>query len=124
MFGMGSRREKNFRRIVGRQRQAKNLVECGAIDRDRNLLVFSKIGQDPMLIGPPRREGRQIAKDLRRIGMEDVRTIAVDQMACPIDFVIGIAAEVGSAINQQHGLAKLAGQALRQHTACEPGADD
>ena len=56
--------------------------------------------------------------------MEDVRAVLVDQQAGGVEPVIGVAADMAAAVDQQHALVALAGQPLGQHAAGEAGADD
>ena len=56
--------------------------------------------------------------------MKNVRAIFVNQKTGLIQAVIRVAANVISAIAQQDGFARTAGQPLRQHAAGEPCANN
>ena len=76
-----------------------------------------------MLIGPPVGEARQIVEHFARIGVKDVRTIAVDQDARRILLVIGVTRDMRTAIDDQHPLAPIRGEALGHYRPCEARPD-
>ena len=56
--------------------------------------------------------------------MEDVRSIPMDENACVIKRVKGIAGDVRPPVDEQDARAVFASEALGQHTAGESRADD
>src|SRR4051794_846811 len=77
-----------------------------------------------MLVGTPLGELRQVLEDLGRVGMEDMRTIAMDENPRVIKGVKGVAGNMRSPVDEQDARAVFAGQALGQHAASESGAND
>ena len=71
----------------------------------------------------PGGETREIIDDPRRVRPEIVRTVGVDQDACRIDAVMGVAAKVGAAVYDR-AFPSGRSQALGDHEAGEAGADD
>ena len=56
--------------------------------------------------------------------MEDVRPVLVDQRAVLVITVIGVAADMVAAIDQENRLVALVGKALSEHAAGETGTDN
>src|SRR5947208_2011689 len=77
-----------------------------------------------MFVWPPFGELRQIIDHLAAVGVEDVRPVFVIEDAGLIGLVIGIAADVRTAVDQQHARPMLARQPLGEDRAGEAGADD
>ena len=84
----------------------------------------STIGQHAVLIGPPLGELRQVVEHALRVGVEDVRPVAMHQHAGLVEVVVGIAADVVAPVDDQHAPVELAGKPLGQHAAGEAAADD
>ena len=72
-----------------------------------------------MLIGAPLGELGEILEDLGRIGMEDVRAIAMDEDPRVIKRIKGIAGDVRPPVDEQDARTVFAGKALGQHAAGE-----
>ena len=77
-----------------------------------------------MLVGTPIRELREMVEDLLRIGMEDVRPVLVNQQAGIVVAVVGVAADVRPAVDDEDALVALARETFRKHAAGKAGADD
>ena len=75
-----------------------------------------------MLIGPPAGEARQVADDLLRVGVEDVRAVPVDLNPRRVLVVEGVAGHVRALVDDQHLLARAGRQALGQDRAGEARA--
>ena len=84
----------------------------------------STLGQHAVLVGPPLRELRQVLEDLLRVGVEDVRAVLVHQDAGFVVAVVGVAADVGAPVDDQHALVPHVGETLGQDAAGEARADD
>ena len=74
--------------------------------------------------GPPAGEARQIGGDVRSVGVEDMRPVAMHENAVVVVVVEGVAADVRPSIDQQHPLACARGETFGEHAAREAGADD
>ena len=70
-----------------------------------------------MFVRPPFGEPGQVIPHVLRIGVEDMRAIAGDQDPGRVLLVISVARDVVAAVDQQHALARLRRQPLRQHRA-------
>ena len=77
-----------------------------------------------MLIGTPLGELGEILEDLGRIGMEDVRSIAMDEDPRVIKRVKGIAGDMRPPVDEQDARTVFAGEALGQDAAGESRAND
>ena len=77
-----------------------------------------------MLVRPPLGELRQVIDDLLAVGVEDVRPVFVVEDAGLVGLVIGIAADVRPAVDQQDARAVLARQPLGKDGAGKTGPDD
>ena len=62
--------------------------------------------QHAVLVRAPLGEARQVGRDLVRVGVEDVRPVAVDEDAVLVVVVEGVAADMRAAVDQQHALAR------------------
>jgi hypothetical protein len=100
--------------------QVEQRIERGQVDRDRYPMIVD-LGQHPMLVRAPLGETRQIVDDARGIGMKDVRPVAVDHDARRIQMVVGVAADVITAVDHQHVQAQACGQALGNDAAGKAG---
>ena len=118
----GSRREILGCLLVGLEVEVEQHVERGAIDRDRHQFL-AHIGEHAVLVRPPLGELRQVIDDLFAVGVEDVRAVFVIENPGLVGLVIGIAADVRTAVDQQHPRAVLARQPLGKDRAGEPGPD-
>ena len=61
---------------------------------------------------------------MRRVGVEDVRPVAVHEDAVVVVVVEGIAADVRAAVDQQHAHPGARRETLGEHAASEAGAHD
>ena len=61
---------------------------------------------------------------MRRVGVKDVRPVAVHEDAVVVVVVEGVAADVRPAVDQQHPLARACGETFGKHAAREAGPDD
>src|SRR3546814_18826759 len=77
-----------------------------------------------MFIGPPSGEAGEIVEYFLRIGVEDVRAIAVDEDSGIVKLVIGIAADMRAAVDQQHLPAAVGGQPFGHDGAREARPDE
>ena len=77
-----------------------------------------------MLIGTPVGELREVVEDLFRLGVEDVRTVQMNQDAMLVVEVIGVAGDVRALVDDEHTLAQTVGEPFREHGAGEARADD
>ena len=77
-----------------------------------------------MLVRPPFGELRQIIDHLVAVGVKDVRAVFMIQDARIIQLVIGVTADVRTAIDQQDARLVLAGKPLGQDRPGKTGADD
>jgi hypothetical protein len=94
------------------QRQAEELVDRGPVDRNWQQAAVH-VGQDAMFVWPPLGEPAQVVHDVLRIGVENMRAVAVDQYACRVMMIIGIAADMRAPIEQKDCPAG-GGKAFRQ----------
>src|SRR5215212_5366702 len=76
-----------------------------------------------MLVRPPVGEPRQIIEDGLAVRMEDVGSVLVDQHAGRVVPVVGVAANVGTPVDEQYLVLTLTRQPLGDNTAGEPGAN-
>ena len=120
--GLGARAQEGLD-LVGAQGEAVEAVDRGAVDRHRHQHVAHR-GQDAVLVRAPRREPAQIVHDRPGVGVEDVRPVAVDHDAGGVVAVVGVAADVRPAVDEEDALVGLGGQTLGQHAAGEASADD
>jgi hypothetical protein len=72
-----------------------------------------------MLVRPPCSELRQVGEDPFSVRVEDMRAIPMYEQPAVVVTVIGVTADVRTAINDEHRLVRLRGQALRQDTPCK-----
>ena len=63
-------------------------------------------------------------EDLLGVGMEDVRAVLVDQQAVIVVAVVGIAADVRAAVDEEDALVALARETFRENAAGEARADN
>ena len=64
-------------------------------------------GLDPVLVGTPEGEGRKVFEDFARVGVEDVRAVAVDEDAGIVVAVVGVSADVRAAVERLGACAGL-----------------
>jgi len=65
-----------------------------------------------MLIGAPLSEAREVVEDALAVRVEDVGAVVVDQYACRICCIVGVAGDVGAAVDYEYllaGFGKFAG---------------
>jgi hypothetical protein len=98
-------------------------VDRVEVDRNRHLLAIDHT-QHLVLVGPPRREPRQIVEDAARVGVEDMRPVLMDQHAGRIGLVISVAGDVVAPVDHHDALAPLVGETLREHAPGKPRPDD
>src|SRR5690606_13673802 len=79
--------------------------------------------QNTVFVEAPVREPAQIFKDALRIGVEDVRSVRMDEHAGLIEAIIGISTDMRSPIDQENGLAGGC-EAFRADAAGKASADD
>ena len=115
---LGDRLEERRTLLVGLQVEAVQRVDRRAVDGHRQVRV-ADLRLDAMLVGPPLRELGEVGEDPLRIGVEDVRTVLVDEQPVLVLVVVGVAADVVAQVTDQHLLVGLAGQPLCDHAACE-----
>ena len=109
--------------LVGLEREVVELVDRRAVDRDRQeLAVHAR--HDPVLVGPPVRELRQVFDGLGVLRVEDVRAVAMDEHAVLVVVVVGVAGNVVAPVDHQHPLVALRGEPLGDHRPGVAGADD
>ena len=65
-----------------------------------------------MLVGTPTGKLREIVDDGARIGVEDVRSVTVDQDPGIVEAVLGIAAAMRPAVDDEDGFSALRGDPL------------
>ena len=122
MAWLGHRCEEALQ-LQRRVARAIQLIDGVQIDRNRHQLAVHRRAH-PMLVGPPVGEPRQIPEHFRGIGVEDMRSILVDQNAVLVVIVEGVAADVRPLVADQHALAGMSGQTLGDGGAGKAGADD
>ena len=109
--------------LLRRQRQPIELVDGIKIDGDgEELSVYLR--QDPMLVESPLRELREMIEDHLRVGVKDMRPIAMDEDARIVVVVVCVAADVGSAIDQHNALVAAGSDLARDHASGKSGTDD
>ena len=104
-------------------RRRKEDRERGQVEGDREEPPIDR-ADDAMLVRSPLGEMREIGDDFLRIGVEDVRAVAVAEHAVVVAGVVGIAGDVVAPIDDEHLCVALAGEALRQDRTGEAGAND
>ncbi len=108
---------------LGFQVETVQLIEGRPVDRNRHELAPNR-AQHSVFIGPPRGEAGEIGEHARGIGVENMRAVAVHAHAVRIEFVVGVAADVETAVDQKDALLELARQPLRHDRSGEAGAND
>ena len=103
---LGARGEEAGGLFVALQIEPEQDVQRGPVDRHRHK-VFADLGQHSVLIGTPAGEARQIGEHLRRVGVEDVRSVFVDHDAGVVEPVEGVAPDVRTPVQDQHALAAV-----------------
>lgn len=100
--------------------EAVETVNGVLVDRNRKQLAVNA-GEDSMLVGYPAGEAREVVDNSLGIGMEDMRTIAVDENAIGVEFVVGVAADVRAALVDDQNLLASVGEMFGDHAASEVG---
>ena len=73
-----------------------------------------------MLVGLPIGEAGEVVHHALCVGVEDVRAVAVDENAVGVGFVVGVAANVGTLVDDQDlltGVGEALGEALGDRAA-------
>ena len=109
--------------LLGGEVEPVELVDRVEIDRDRHLHAVH-FRQHPVLVEAPFGEAREMVEDLLRVGVEDMRTVLVDQQPVVVITVIGVAADMVAAVDEKNALVALARKTLRQNAARKAGADN
>lgn len=122
-YRLGAAGQERCGLFFGCQLQAVQTVQRGYVDRDRHLLL-AHLRKHAMLILTPLGKVGEVIHDALRIGVEDVRTITMDQHAGVVMKIVGVAADMRAAVDHQRSLAETGGQPFGQHAAGKPGADD
>ena len=102
--------------------QSVEAVNGVLVDGDRQELAINT-GKDAVFVGHPAGEAGEVVDDALGIGVEDMRAVAVDEDAVGVGFVVGVAANVGTLVDDQNLLASV-GETFSDHAASEAGADD
>ncbi len=105
--GVGRREQGVQRRQVERQRHR------GPLDATH----------DPVGVGPPVRELRQVRPDPGRDGVEDVRPVPVDPHPRLVHGVVGVPGDVRASVHHQDPLTHLAGDPLGQSGPAQARSD-
>jgi hypothetical protein len=84
---------------------------------------FIHLGEDPMLVWNPFGESGQILRDLVGIGVEDMRTVTVNQHTLPVRLVEGVPGNMLAAIDDQNGISCI-GQTLSRNASAKSGANN
>ena len=108
---------------VGFELQAVKLIERVAVDRHRDE-PLTDVGQDPVLVGTPAGEARQVGQDIGGVRMENVRPVFMNEDARLVPMIVGVAADMWPLVDQQHTLAEPGREPLGENGAGEPRADD
>ena len=77
-----------------------------------------------MLIRAPVRESRQIAKDLGRVRVKDVRPVAVNQNAVLIVIIEGVPADMRTLVADEYSLPGVTCETLRDRCTGEAATDN
>ena len=81
-------------------------------------------GAHAMLILTPLGEARQVVENIRRVGVEDMRPVTVDEDAGGIVAIVGVATDVGAFVHDEDALFESAGESFREHAAGEARANN
>ena len=99
-----------------RQVEAIERIHRVEVDRDRHQATVDE-RPHPVLVLPPPGEARQVAEHLVRVGVEDVRTVAVNQQSLMVILIVGVAADVIAAVDQQHAAVAFTGDPFGKNGA-------
>ncbi len=92
------------------------------IDGQRIELALER-DQDPVLVGPPLGESREVLEDRVGIGVKQVRPESVHQNAVAVGMVVGIAGDMIAPVDDQD-IAPCAGQPLGDHRSRKARSDN
>ncbi|MGC4113618.1 MAG: hypothetical protein QM765_02930 [Myxococcales bacterium] len=101
----------------------QELVQRVEVEGHRDQLAVDA-GQHLVLVLAPVGELREVGEDFRRVGPKDVRPVDVHQDAGVVRAVVHVAADVLAAVEHDHPLVLLAGQALGEDGAGKAGPHD
>ena len=114
---------KPFLKFFGRQVEIVECVDGIEIDRDRHQHAVDR-RQNPVLIGTPFGEFREVIEDGFGIGVEDVRAVLMNEQAAFVIAIIRVSADVRPPVDEKHALITLGRKPLRQHAASEACSND
>lgn len=102
--------------------EAVETINRVLVDGDGKKLAINA-GKDTVFVGHPVGEAREVVDHALGVGVKDVRAVAMDEDAVGVGFVVGVAANVGTLVDDQNLLAS-AGEAFGDDAAGKASADN
>lgn len=102
--------------------QSVETINGVLINGDRQKLAIHT-GKDTVFVGHPAGEAGEVVYDALGIGVEDMGAIAVNKDTVGVRFIVGVAADMGTLVDDQNQMAG-AREAFGDRTAGKASADD